>query len=521
MTNTETPVTSYRRYFWATLVAATLIRILISGMFGLSTDESHYALYSRNLAWGYFDHPPMVAFLGAATTVFGESAFLFRLGPIACWALSMVLLRLLVLDLYDDERLAFGVLVFNLLMPMQQLLAVALLPDATLNLFWCGALLAMYRAMERGTWRWWLLCGVLFGGTLLSKYHGVLLPLCIVSYVLASRARWSWLRSPKPYVALALGLLVFSPNIIWNARHEWISYAFQLAHGGGKGGFAMAKLGESIAGQMLAASPVFFVMLVASYVSLARGGFASESDRFVFWTGLPVFVFFCGIGSVGKILPHWPAVGWWTGAIAVVAVTLRAVDGGGKRARLWSRMTKAGIVLAVLMVGLVYASIAYPIIGVLHEKARILSERVRFLKPLGPFKSSYDITNDMYGWSEAAERVEGIRLSMPDPDRTFVFCHRFFTTSQLALYLGRETVATSLNRNPGQYGLWFDEEKHRGWDAVFVDDNHYFQGRERYLGLFERADQDPITIEIRRHGQVAHTQRVYKYYGFKGSRERH
>ncbi|MCJ7776332.1 MAG: hypothetical protein MUP08_08090, partial [Desulfobulbaceae bacterium] len=42
------------------------------GSFALGTDESHYVLFSRHLAWGYFDHPPMVAFLAALTTLAGD-----------------------------------------------------------------------------------------------------------------------------------------------------------------------------------------------------------------------------------------------------------------------------------------------------------------------------------------------------------------------------------------------------------------------------------------------------------------
>jgi len=105
----------YQRLFWILLISVTLVRLGIVGLFGLSTDESHYVLYARNLACGYFDHPPMVAFLGALTTFFGRfggSIFLFRFGPVICWFFSAVILRLLALALYGDERTGFWSLVF-------------------------------------------------------------------------------------------------------------------------------------------------------------------------------------------------------------------------------------------------------------------------------------------------------------------------------------------------------------------------------------------------------------------------
>ncbi len=83
--------TTYRTLFWALLIAFTVFRLFLVNKFGLGVDESHYLLYARKLAWGYFDHPPMVAFLGAASTALVETAFTARLGAVLCWALACLL----------------------------------------------------------------------------------------------------------------------------------------------------------------------------------------------------------------------------------------------------------------------------------------------------------------------------------------------------------------------------------------------------------------------------------------------
>jgi len=131
---------TYRTLFWLFLTGITAFRLLLANKFGLGVDESHYLLYSRHLAWGYFDHPPMVAFLAALTTLFGDSVFFARLGPILCSAASLILLRYLALALYRNERVALGAAILIHLMPYQHLLLVGLLPDAVLNVFWCGTL---------------------------------------------------------------------------------------------------------------------------------------------------------------------------------------------------------------------------------------------------------------------------------------------------------------------------------------------------------------------------------------------
>ena len=38
-------------------------------------------------------------------------------------------------------------------------------------------------------------------------------------------------REPGPYVACAIATLIFSACVVWNARHGWISFVFQLKHG--------------------------------------------------------------------------------------------------------------------------------------------------------------------------------------------------------------------------------------------------------------------------------------------------
>jgi len=152
-----------RTLFWSLLTLLTLFRLFFADKFGLGVDESHYLLYSRHLAWGYFDHPPMVAFLAALTTLFDDSVFWVRLGPIICSTISLIILRYLALELYQDERVALGSAVLLQLMPYQHLLMVGLLPDATLNIFWCGTLLAVWRAMNSGKWSTWILTGMLLG----------------------------------------------------------------------------------------------------------------------------------------------------------------------------------------------------------------------------------------------------------------------------------------------------------------------------------------------------------------------
>jgi 4-amino-4-deoxy-L-arabinose transferase-like glycosyltransferase len=426
--------------------------------------------------------------------------------------------------LYRDERTGFWAAVLIHLMPYQHLLLVGLLPDATLNVFWCATLLAVWRAMRSGRWSLWILTGLLFGGALLSKYHAVLLSLCLLGYFITSGHHRFWLKRVQPYVAAAIGLIVFLPNIVWNARHEWISYAYQLGQGSGDG-IDAGKFLTAVGGQFGAWSPLIFGLLIAGFVAIIRQAKISEADRFAVWTSIPVFVFFCLTGLTSKILPHWTSVGWWTGSIALAAVILKKISRQDPAAKRWLHWTMAAALTGFAMTVLLYAVLFLPIVGPVYNWARdvslSLNQKFAAVKPLEPFETGFDISNELFGWPEIARQVETIRAQMPHPSTTFVFAHRFHSTSQLAVYLEPATAATTLYHRYNQYRLWFAAEEHIGWDALFIIDHKRHQERaERYRPLFARMDPQPTEIQIRRNGRLAQSLAVYKYYGFKGKYEK-
>jgi 4-amino-4-deoxy-L-arabinose transferase-like glycosyltransferase len=514
---------TYRTLFWLLIALVTASRLLLAGKFGLGVDESHYLLYSRHLAWGYFDHPPMVAFLAALTSLLGDSVLLVRLGPIVCSTVSLILLRYLALALYRDERVGLWSAVLIHMMPYQHLLLVGLLPDATLNIFWCGTLLAVWHAVHSGRWSLWLLAGLLFGGALLSKYHAALLALCLLGYFSTSVDHRFWLKKAQPYVAVLIGLVVFLPNIMWNARRDWLSYSYQLGQGRGDG-LDAGKFLTAVGGQFGAWSPLIFGLLAAVFIALIRQRKISAADRFAVWTSIPVFVFFCLAGLTSQILPHWTSMGWWTGSIAVTAVILQKTAGAKTVAKNWRRWSIAALVTGFTMSALLYFVLFLPVVSPVYNWARDISlnlnQKFPTLKPLKPFEPGFDISNELFGWPEIARQVEAIRARMPHPATTFVFAHRFHPASQMAVYLEPNTVATTLHHRYNQYRLWFAPEKHIGWDALFIIDQKRHQKRaERYQPLFNRLEPAPTEIIIYRNGRLAQKFQVYQYYGYKGKYE--
>ena len=127
-----------RRIVWL-IVAMTLVRIVLAGTVPLIDDEAYYWLWSRRLALGYLDQPPMIAYVIALTTLPGDGQFWLRLGPLLIGVATTYALYLLGRDLFDERA---GFIAAGLFQIVPALAGGALLatPDSPLFLAWTLAL---------------------------------------------------------------------------------------------------------------------------------------------------------------------------------------------------------------------------------------------------------------------------------------------------------------------------------------------------------------------------------------------
>src|SRR5262249_13112636 len=99
-----------------------------------------------------------------------------------------------------------------------------------------------------------------------SKYTSIFLPLAVLAAVLVHPDLRARLREPGPYVACVVATLVFTPVLVWNSQHDWISFRHQIQHGlDAPGGSALRRAwrneGDFFGGQAALASPILFIML--------------------------------------------------------------------------------------------------------------------------------------------------------------------------------------------------------------------------------------------------------------------
>src|SRR5579883_1551214 len=220
-----------RRALWILIVVSGLFRLAWAAGLGLGNDEAYHYLFTVHRDWSYFDHPPMLAIvesLGIALAGGAVSALSLRLGFILLFAGSTWLMAQMTSRLYGPRAGLFAAFALNVTAYHSVAAGTFALPDGPLLFFWLLTLDFLIQAFESPErTRPWVWVGLAWGGALLSKYHAVFLPAGAVLFAMLEPSVRRVMLRPGPYLAAAIGLLIFSPVIGWNATHRWASFAFQ------------------------------------------------------------------------------------------------------------------------------------------------------------------------------------------------------------------------------------------------------------------------------------------------------
>jgi Dolichyl-phosphate-mannose-protein mannosyltransferase len=367
----------------AALVLLTGLRLALAASMPLAPDEAYYWTWSRALAAGYFDHPPMVAlWIRAGTWLAGDTALGIRLlGPLSA-ALGSVLLWDAADRLLPGRNAGMTtVLLLNATL-LVGVGAIVVTPDSPLLLFWILSLWAMARIVGGGSGMWWLAVGLFVGLAVASKYTGALLALGIgIWLVVAGRP---WLRRWEPYAGAVLGLVVVTPVLWWNATHQWVSFLRQgVRVGVWWPGRAPQYLLELLGGQIAVATPLIFLFCVGGMALALRSAWRNRDPAWsllAIFSLLPALIFIQhAIGD--RVQANWPAILYPAAGIAAAGLTGRS----------WRRLRIPAIVLGLLMTGAVYVQAAFT--------------------PLSLPSKLDPIVLQMGGWRGLATTVENVRRS--------------------------------------------------------------------------------------------------------------
>ena len=447
---------SHTKLSWLLIAAFAVFRLAFSGTFPLVTDEAYYWQWSRHLAAGYYDHPPMIAWMIAlATHLMGNTETAVRLPAVVTHTLCVIYLFHMA-EKWLQPRVAL--LTVILAQSILGLNAAGLIstPDSPLLLGWAGASYHIGCAYAEGKRKHWLMGGAWFGFGMLSKATMAIFPVLVFIPGILYPALRKQLARLWPYLGLLLGMLLFLPVILWNMDNHWSTFR-HAAHQGGVdhgGALHLKYLADFLLSQIGLLSPLVAVLLPCAWIYTVKSAFADKKWFFAYLlaTSLPVFAAFTALSLHTRVEANWAAPGYLTAAVLIAAYVVHLQDSlprQGKKSgmlRLWPW----AVITSFTLTALIFAHVTGSILPVPAKLDRIAKETA--------------------GWNLLGRKLHRIKAGMPDPEKTFVFALNYQTASQVAFYAPGNPNTIAINRwnRPNAYEYWYRDEDFLGWDAVGV-----------------------------------------------------
>lgn len=217
--------TNPRQQFVFFLLLFFVINIFQGVFTGLLADEAYYWVWSLDLAFGYFDHPPLVALWIKISDLLFDGEFGLRFMSTISFSLMLWVIWLTI-DFKDKWRYVTLYFLLIVSMAMLQVFGFIITPDTPLLLFTALFLLAYKRFLLSDRFMNVLFLGFSMAGMIYSKYHGVL----VIGFVIISH--WKLLKNKRFWLAGIFGFLLFIPHLLWQYENDFPSFLYHLKERG-------------------------------------------------------------------------------------------------------------------------------------------------------------------------------------------------------------------------------------------------------------------------------------------------
>jgi 4-amino-4-deoxy-L-arabinose transferase-like glycosyltransferase len=403
----------YRRIVLLLIAVLIAARLVCAAVLPLAFDEAYYWLWSKHLAAGYYDHPPMIALvIRAGTLLAGDTPLGVRLvgvllGIPATWAVWRAADLLLV----DARAAAEAALYFNLTL-MAAVGSMLATIDAPLLAASAFVLYTLAKVAAGGRGEWWIAVGIAAGCALLSKYSALFLGLGILIWLLWLPQARRWLATPWPWIGGAVALAMFLPVIAWNAEHGWVSFIKQFGRAA-RGGWSAAYLPQYIGTQIGLLTPPLFVLVVMGLVAFRHGGesrVARSARVLLAALILPPLAYFTWHSLHARVEGNWTAPIFPAFAVVAAAAAVRVDWHGGWRSLAdWWRRLAAPVGVALF--------------------AAVALEAIFAVVPLGASAMARKLGA---GWDRAGPEIDAVRQRIGAPA---VLTTSYALTGWLSFYL--------------------------------------------------------------------------------------
>lgn len=404
------------------ILAFSVLNLLQAYLTPLNNDEAYYWMYSNNLAWGFFDHPPMIALMIRT----GYLIFHNELGVRILGVLSIILALFIIWSLIDKEqRMKKGnILLFFMLvaiLPVFNIYGFLATPDAPLLFFTAVFLLIYNRFINKDSLRNTALLGLSMVALMYSKYHGALL----IVFVLISNLKL--LKNPRFYMASIFAVLLFLPHLYWQYANDFPSVKYHLVDR--VSGFVLRNVPEYFLNQLVIHNPLIlpvFIWLI--FKTKPRNQFEKSLNYIVFG----FFAFFFVSSFRYHIEPQWTALI----AIPMLIILINNLN------------YNSGISNYIKWVTI----FIFPL---------FLFARMAFMVDFLPVSYIKKEFHNNKKWAQEIGRLAG--------DRPVVFTNSYQNAAEYTFYTGKFAHSlNNLNYRKNQYDLWNFEERVHGKEILYV-----------------------------------------------------
>jgi len=270
-----------------------LLNILQSAFTNLHADESYYWMYSQHLAWGYFDHPPMAAFL----VYLGDSLMHNELGVRLFFILISTITLALIINELDERKDLFFLGLFIISFPLvhTHIGGFMALPDTPLVFFTLLFFLGYKKFIADPNIKMAIILAFVAAAMIYSKYHAfVALGLIVLSNLKLLKNKYFW-------ITVIVTIVLLTPHILWQIDNHFPTFKYHLSDRTKPVRFWTVQ--NNITSQLLVAGP-----LTGLIVFFALSKFKVNRDPFrraIIFSILGFYIFFFLMSFKNRIEAHF------------------------------------------------------------------------------------------------------------------------------------------------------------------------------------------------------------------------
>ena len=450
------------------LVFAAVVHSILDGKLPLTGDEAYYWTWSRHLALGYHDQPPLVAWIIAFFSIFGKTVFWVRFPAVILTFFSGFLFFLFSKDLCGSYEKGIMALFLFLFTPILAVISLAIFPDIPLLFSWSLFLWSSWKWLQDD--RFWVVMGIAFGLAMLSKLMGLFLFPSFLLFLVLSENHRSFLKKTSLWMSLFLSLIAASPFLYWNFLHHFQNFAYQFDFRlERKLIFSTSLFLTYLSLEMFVLFPLIFAMVVGVLLWLFRRAFQKDWKAiYVLSMALPIILFFFAASFFIHVGLHWALPGY----LALFAVLPEWAYSARLKifpVRKWMISGKSFLVFS-LACSFCFSSFLFSILfwpKTLIPWISSLNLRYRDVNHGQPIKTQS--LSEVLGYRKLGRAVLHDYGEICKTRKCFVFTDSYSLSSIISFYSNLPAKTILFTSMGGEYSQWDHWKDGVGDNALYVD----------------------------------------------------